>query len=335
MLSVTPTAPSSATPHDLFSRFSCVFVADDAGDSRVRSGLTKRERSSSLPRVLTTSGGDSSPFAAADDKLLSSSMPPSYSTALSLGSQRASSQREVSSYGLSRTKSFRVEKASNYRIFRASDLVQGRLLGRGFFGEVFLVTHAATGEQMVLKELYRVDEEAQLNFLREVAFLRSLSHGNVLRFIGVLYKDKKLHLLTEYIAGGTLRELIHDADLTLRWERRLGFARDISAGMTYLHSMNIIHRDLNSQNCLVKDNGTVVVADFGLARVISSNRRLSSGSTSKKRDRRKRYTVVGNPYWMAPEMMKGKEYDEKVDLFSFGIIVCEARLPPSPHLLFP
>lgn len=229
------------------------------------------------------------------------------------------------SSGLCRTKSFRVEKSSNYRIFRATDLVQGRLLGRGFFGEVFLVTHKETGEKMVLKELYRVDEEAQLNFLKEVAFLRSLNHRNVLRFIGVLYKDKKLHLLTEYISGGTLRELIHDLSIHLRWDRRVNFAKDISSGMNYLHSMNIIHRDLNSQNCLVKENGTVVVADFGLARIISSNRRMSNGSTpgNKKRDRRKRYTVVGNPYWMAPEMMKGKEYDEKVDLFSYGIILCE------------
>lgn len=250
---------------------------------------------------------------------MSTSTPPSYSLA-------AGRSREACGYSLCRTKSFRMEKSSNYRIFRASDLVQGKLLGRGFFGEVFLVTHKATGEEMVLKELYRVDEEAQLNFLREVAFLRSLSHVNVLRFIGVLYKDKKLHLLTEFIAGGTLREMIHDPDLSLRWDRRLGFARDISAGMTYLHSMNIIHRDLNSQNCLVKDTGTVVVADFGLARIISSNRRMSNGSTGKKRDRRKRYTVVGNPYWMAPEMMKGKEYDEKVDLFSYGIILCEVSL---------
>ena len=231
------------------------------------------------------------------------------------------------SYGLCRTKSFRVEKSSNYRIFRATDLVQGRLLGRGFFGEVFLVTHKETGEKMVLKELYRVDEEAQLNFLKEAAFLRSLNHTNVLRFIGVLYKDKKLHLLTEYISGGTLRELINDLTVSLKWDRRVNFAKDISSGMHYLHSMNIIHRDLNSQNCLVKENGTVVVADFGLARIISSNnRRMSNGSScsgNKKRDRRKRYTVVGNPYWMAPEMMKGQEYDEKVDLFSFGIILCE------------
>ena len=117
---------------------------------------------------------------------------------------------------------------------------------------------------------------------------------NVLRFIGVLYKDKKLHLLTEYISGGTLKELIHDKTRHLRWEKRVNFARDISSGMSYLHSMNIIHRDLNSQNCLVKENGSVVVADFGLARIISSNRKLS-GPNGKKRDRRKRYTVVGNP----------------------------------------
>lgn len=70
-------------------------------------------------------------------------------------------------YDLSRTKSFRVEPKPQ-RIFRASDLVQGELLGKGFFGQVFKVTHKITMEVMVLKELYRVDEEAQRNFLKEV-----------------------------------------------------------------------------------------------------------------------------------------------------------------------
>lgn len=69
---------------------------------------------------------------------------------------------------LSRTKSFRVEPTKSQRIFRASDLVKGELLGQGFFGRVYQVTHRETGEVMVLKELYRVDEEAQKNFLKEV-----------------------------------------------------------------------------------------------------------------------------------------------------------------------
>ncbi|XP_069999971.1 LIM domain kinase 1 isoform X1 [Penaeus vannamei] len=231
--------------------------------------------------------------------------------------------RESGYYDLSRTKSFRVEP-KNHRIFRASDLTQGELLGKGFFGQVYKMTHSETGEVMVLKELYRVDEQAQTNFLKEVAVLRSLSHKNVLRFIGVLYKDRKLHLLTEYISGGTLKEIIHALDEPLPWDQRISFAKDIASGMAYLHNCDIIHRDLNSHNCLVREDKTVVVADFGLARIMPQNNWTAERKKFGKRHaRKKRYTVVGNPYWMAPEMMKGNKYDEKVDIFSFGIILCE------------
>ncbi|KPJ11649.1 LIM domain kinase 1 [Papilio machaon] len=182
---------------------------------------------------------------------------------------------------LSRARSFRAEPAQGQKVFRASDLLQGELLGSGFFGQVYKVTHRDTNEVMVLKQLYRVDEDAQRNFLKEVAVLRSLQHPNVLRFVGVLYKDKRLHLVTEYVAGGTLHQLLQDQ--------------------------------------------TVIVADFGLARIVQ---RTASSSLPRSQHahsslRRKRYTVVGNPYWMAPEMMNGNVYDEKVDVFSFGII-----LPP-------
>ncbi|XP_013119394.2 LIM domain kinase 1 isoform X2 [Stomoxys calcitrans] len=257
---------------------------------------------------------------------------------------------------LSRTKSFRVEQQPS-RVFRPSDLVVGEMLGKGFFGQVFKVTHRNTKEVMVLKELYRVDENAQNNFLKEVAVLKSLKHKNVLKFIGVLYKDKRLHLVTEYIAGGSLKELLHDSGLPLTWPERISFAKDIACGMCYLHSKDIIHRDLNSLNCLVKDDRTIIVADFGLARIIntslSTKCKVSSQSggsenvvdanvenvgtwgRSKSRQRRQRYTVVGNPYWMAPEMMKGLIYDEKVDVFSFGIVLCEiiGRVQADPDFL--
>ncbi|XP_055902546.1 LIM domain kinase 1 isoform X2 [Eupeodes corollae] len=249
-------------------------------------------------------------------------------------------------YDLSRTKSFRIEQ-NPHEIFKPSDLVQGELIGKGFFGQVFKVTHKVTKEVMVLKELYRVDAEAQQNFLKEVAVLRSLHHENVLKFIGVLYKEKKLHLITEFIAGGSLKELIHDSECPLLWEQRISFAKDIACGMSYLHSKNIIHRDLNSLNCLVRDDLTVIVADFGLARIITSptlgtfercsNKPSKTGSIgrNRSRQRRQRYTVVGNPYWMAPEMMKGNKYDERVDIFSFGIILCEiiGRVEADPDYL--
>lgn len=88
-----------------------------------------------------------------------------------------------------------------------------------------------------------------------MAVLRSLSHPNVLRFIGVLYKERRLHLVTEYVSGGTLRSLL-EGSRAPPWAERAGYARDIAAGLAYLHTMNVIHRDLNSHNCLVREVST-------------------------------------------------------------------------------
>ncbi|XP_061105680.1 LIM domain kinase 1-like [Conger conger] len=242
---------------------------------------------------------------------------------------------------IGRSESLRVVSSDRtHRIFRPSDLIHGEVLGKGCFGQAIKVTHRETGEVMVMKELLRFDEETQRTFLKEVKVMRCLDHPNVLKFIGVLYKDKRLNLIAEYIKGGTLREIIKKMDSKYPWKQRVSFAKDIAAGMTYLHSMNIIHRDLNSHNCLVKENNSVVVADFGLARLMVEDRSqdsLSSGTMAglKKPDRRKRYTVVGNPYWMAPEMIHGKSYDERVDIFSFGIMLCEiiGRVNADPDYL--
>ncbi|NXE84565.1 LIMK1 kinase, partial [Cochlearius cochlearius] len=214
---------------------------------------------------------------------------------------------------IGRSESLRVVSRA-HRIFRPSDLIHGEVLGKGCFGQAIKVTHRETGEVMVMKELIRFDEETQRTFLKEVKVMRCLEHPNVLKFIGVLYKEKRLNFITEYIKGGTLRGLIKSMDSHYPWSQR-----------AYLHSMNIIHRDLNSHNCLVRENKSVVVADFGLARLMVDEKNQPEHLKNlKKPDRKKRYTVVGNPYWMAPEMINGRSYDEKVDIFSFGIVLCEA-----------
>ncbi|XP_048252363.1 LIM domain kinase 1-like isoform X1 [Haliotis rufescens] len=254
------------------------------------------------------------------------------------------------SVDLGRSHSLRVQSQS-HRVFRASDLIIGDVLGQGFFGQAIKVTHRVTGEVMVLKELFKFDEEGQKSFLHEVSLLRNLDHPCVLKFMGVLYRDKKLNLVTEFVAGGTLTDMLRDMEQDITWEDRIKIARDISSGMAYLHSMDIIHRDLNSNNCLVREDKRVVVADFGLAKIIPRQRdmffwgrekeketkdRDKSNRSSKKRfSRRKRYTVVGSPYWMAPEMMTTGVYDEKVDVFSYGIVVCEviSRVFADPEFL--
>lgn len=272
------------------------------------------------------------------------SIPGPYIPHLNLHSYLASSRNGLSyksNNALSRTKSFRVEPKS-YRIFRACDLVKGALLGKGFYGEVFEVTDKVTKEKMVLKELYHNDRESETNFVREVSILKSLNHKNVLHFIGILYRGKKLNLITEYITGGTLREMIQDENRTIYWPERISWSRDIASGLNYLHSMNLIHRDLNSQNCLVREDGTVVVADFGLSKITCANNEQSTNDLAnnnnedsfsskqiqklnRRRDRRKRYTIVGHPFWMAPEMMHRDKYDERVDIYSFGIILLEVN----------
>uniref|UniRef100_A0A8C1FDJ2 LIM domain kinase 1 n=1 Tax=Cyprinus carpio carpio TaxID=630221 RepID=A0A8C1FDJ2_CYPCA len=211
------------------------------------------------------------------------------------------------------------------RIFRPSDLIYGEVLGKGCFGQAIKVTHSETGEVMVIKELLQFDEDTQKTFLKEVKVMRCLEHPNVLKFIGILYKDKRLNLISEYVQGGTLTDTIQKMVWDHPWKLKVSYAKDIAAGMAYLHSMNVIHRDLNSHNCFVRENQTVVVADFGLAQLVKEEKSSSPGQLSKlnKLGRKKRYMAVGNPYWMAPEMLNGKVYDERVDIFSFGIVVCE------------
>ncbi|KAI0977860.1 hypothetical protein GJ496_006288, partial [Pomphorhynchus laevis] len=110
----------------------------------------------------------------------------------------------------------------------------------------------------------------------------------------------------------------------------------------YLHSLNIIHRDLNSHNCLLNADNSVVVADFGLSYVATvedgekhCRSRQTFASLSDELLLPERYNVVGSPYWMAPEMLKNQMYDERVDVFSFGIVQCEiiGRIEADPDYL--
>jgi serine/threonine protein kinase len=193
-------------------------------------------------------------------------------------------------------------------------------IGAGFFAEVFKVRHVPTDQIMVLK--MNKNATNSLKSLREVELLKMLHHPHTLQYVGACVSGGQLHPLTEYVNGGSLEQLLQDGKVDLSWSVRVKLAKEIAFGMQYLHSHGFLHRDLNSRNCLLREkNGkyTSVVADFGLA--TNLERRLFP--KNKKSAPRKLMSCVGTAYWMAPEVLNHKPYDEKADIFSYGIVLCE------------
>ncbi|XP_040997278.1 serine/threonine-protein kinase STY13-like [Juglans microcarpa x Juglans regia] len=194
------------------------------------------------------------------------------------------------------------------------NLNMGAPFAQGAFGKLYRGTY--NGEDVAIKILERPEnnpEKAQLmeqQFQQEVMMLATLKHLNIVRFIGGCRKPMVWCIVTEYAKGGSVRQFLtkrHNRAVPLKLAVKQ--ALDVARGMAYVHGLGLIHRDLKSDNLLINADKSIKIADFGVARIEVQ----TEGMTPE----------TGTYRWMAPEMIQHRPYTQKVDVYSFGIVLWE------------
>jgi serine/threonine protein kinase len=197
-----------------------------------------------------------------------------------------------------------------------NDLKIGDEIGRGAFSTVYRGLYR--GESVAIKKIALTGKDADKSLTSEVALLASLRHPNLIKYFGAAVVGREAFIVTELMNGGNLSAVLRRVDVPLSWRLRIRIARSIMAGIQFLHSNELVHRDIKTENVLLDDHWRVVVADFGFARKMSA-----PGAPGAM-------TLCGTDEFMAPEILFGEQYDERADVFSFGVLLFELifRLQP-------
>lgn len=192
------------------------------------------------------------------------------------------------------------------------------IISRGGYGEVFQGVYH--NQRVAIKRLLPENRKRMASledFMKEALLLATLDHERIVRFVGVAWDSPRdLCIVLEYMPNGDLRSMLSEwRELGRKsgWAdvRKVRIALHIAEALTYLHTLTpkIVHRDLKSKNVLLDEHWQAKISDFGVSREESTHNTMTSN--------------VGSSLWIAPEVMMGNNYDEKADIFSFGIVLTE------------
>uniref|UniRef100_A0A7S1YKR7 non-specific serine/threonine protein kinase n=1 Tax=Sexangularia sp. CB-2014 TaxID=1486929 RepID=A0A7S1YKR7_9EUKA len=201
-------------------------------------------------------------------------------------------------------------------------LAEWKKIGEGAAGEVFSATDPSRG-RVAVKKMQLTPQNMKL-IVTEIDVHSTCDHPAIVSYhASYLVNDSVLYSVMELVDGGSLTDLLDVfEDMPMKEPLIARVSQDVAAALSYVHDKGQIHRDIKSDNILVGRSGVVKLADFGYAAQLSE-----AGQ--------KRNTIVGTPYWMAPELIRGSNYDFKVDVWSLGIMLMEMAEGDPPYMEFP
>lgn len=197
----------------------------------------------------------------------------------------------------------------------------GKPLGKGKFGRVYLARERSTGFVCALKVLHKselVQGKVEKQLRREIEIQSNLRHPNILRLYGHFHDSKRVFLILEFAGNGELYKHLRKENRFPEWKAAQYIAQ-MAAALKYLHKKHVMHRDIKPENILVGIHGEIKISDFGWSVHAPNNRRN---------------TMCGTLDYLPPEMLKpglqDNYYNEKVDLWSLGVLTYEFLVGEAP-----
>ncbi|MCA1624000.1 MAG: serine/threonine protein kinase, partial [Acidobacteria bacterium] len=192
-------------------------------------------------------------------------------------------------------------------------------IGTGGMGEVYLAKDKKLGRQVavkILNEKFNGDEANLQRFTREAKAASALDHPNILVIHEIGESEEAHYIVSEFIKGKTLREILRQTSLKL--SEILDISIQIASALATAHEASLVHRDIKPENIMLRPDGYAKVLDFGLAKLVEQKNKSLLGleDSTVRQNQTAEGVILGTVNYMSPEQAKGERVDERTDIFS-------------------